>query len=71
MTKFRIHLLTKCTQISEEVKEMLSKEVGLFQKNLTKITVNQDGEVIMEEEDEKVRFSDVGNKYVDNASFFI
>lgn len=71
MTKFRIHLLTKCTQISEEVKEVLSKEVGLFQKNLTKITVNQDGEVIMEEEDEKVRFSDVENKYADNANFFI
>lgn len=60
VTKFRIHLLTKCTQISEEVKEILSKEVGLFQKDLNKISVNHDGEVVMdadEDEDEKVSLS--------------
>lgn len=57
MTKFRIHLLTKCTQISEEVKEILSKEVGLFQKDLNKISINQNGEVVMDDDDEKVSLS--------------
>lgn len=55
MTKFRLHLLTKCTQIADDVKDALTKEVGLFQKDLQSLTVNQNGEIMMVTEDEKVR----------------
>ncbi|KAH9394588.1 hypothetical protein TYRP_004643 [Tyrophagus putrescentiae] len=53
VTKFRLHLLTKCTQIADDVKDALTKEVGLFQKDLQSLTVNQNGEIMMVTEDEK------------------